>query len=198
MGGWPAQERSLQVTVPSTKKRQAGTCAHSWQVPTAVAREKRLPGYLKSRVRPGDGSHGCGAVTEERVFRCGFLVYRHYQKPAEGSGPVLIQVGAGGGELGCGHITMQTCHPPPDQHRAVGPRAFLCKLRGQRGGGSVSPWGRGWTAGPGLGSSVRGDTPWGRPALSGCRVFLLGIPGTRDGRAPGEGEEGKVGFFQHL
>lgn len=68
MGTWPAQERSLQVTVPSTKKRQAGTCAHSWQVPTAVAREKRPPGYLKSRVRPGDGSHGCGAVTEERVF----------------------------------------------------------------------------------------------------------------------------------
>lgn len=66
--------------------------------------------------------------------------------------------------------------------------AELPHTKAQRLGeeGSLSPWDRGWTAGPGRGSSARADMQRGWPALSGCRVFLLGTPGTRDDLGPGK------------
>lgn len=39
---------------------------------------------------------------------------------------------------------------------------------------------------------------WDHPALSGCKVFLLGTSGTRDGLDPGKGIGSKAGFFPYL
>ena len=60
--------------------------------------------------------------------------------------------------------------------------------------GNVSPGDRGWTASRGLGNSARVDMQQGWPALSCCRVFLLGNPGTRDDLDPGK-RDGQEDWF---
>ena len=87
----------------------------------------------------------------------------------------------------------------PTTSKGLMPRAFSCKSgRCQKGQESFSPQDRGWTTDPGLGSSARGDMLWGQPALSGCRDFFLGIPGTRDGWDPEKGVGGEFGVFPYL
>lgn len=56
----------------------------------------------------------------------------------------------------CHHAEMS---PTPRPAQGCWPQSFSVQTKRQKGGESISPWGRGWTAGPGLDSSAQGDTP---------------------------------------